>query len=307
MAFKPIKQDRPQTGDFEDRNQPVPRSGSRKARISLIVDMGVQDREDFEDEKTGEKKPQKPCQQVAVYADLVADNVDYGGNIGKQQYRLCLNKSFMGKITGVNFVTGPAKDAKGNILKDKPWCLHPQNALTKLAKVTGLEHIIHDTDKPESLDISLLLNQPFMANVEVKETPHKEGKKDKDGNLIVYRNVNYKGPAPVPEDDDGEPMPIADLKQTPRCITFDNATVEDIQFIRAGLLKQIKLANNYVGSQMQKAIEAYEAANGGASGNDDGEEQQEEAPKTAAPKKPAAPKAKPKSAPVEEEDEDTPF
>jgi len=318
-GFKPMQSGRKSgDGDYEDtRNLPVPKSGSRKARVSLIVDMGVQDREDFEDPKTKEKKPQNPCQQVAVYADLVADVVDYGGNIGKQQYRLCLNKTFQGKVVGINFNTVAPKDAEGNLLKGKPWGLHPQNALTKLAKACDMEEITYEGNHPESLDISLLLDQPFMAQVEVKETQHREGKKDKDGNVIVYRNVNYKGAAPVPtmqdpDDEDNEiPMPVAALKQKPRCVTFDSATVEDIQFRRPGLIKQIKLANNYAGSQMQKAIEAYEAKMGGGSNDDAGDEPQEEAPK-AKPKakEQAKPKAKPASAPVSEFDDadsDIPF
>lgn len=310
MAFKPMKQDRPQGGDFENtRDLPTPRAGSRKARISLIVDMGVQVREDFEDPQTGEKKPQNPCQQVAVYADLVNDVVDYGKPLGKRQYRLCLNKSFMGKIVGINFTTGPAKNAKGEIQKDKPYCLHPQNALTKLAKVTGLEEIIHETKNPKSLDISLLLDQPFMANVEVKETEDKNGKKDKDGNVIVYKNVNYRGPAQVPEDDDGTPLPIAELSEEARCVTFEGATAEDIKFIRAGLLKQIKLANNYAGSQMQKAIEEYEAEeDGDDSGEQEAEQEEKPAAKPAAKKAPAAAKKKPAAAPAEDADGDeSPF
>lgn len=314
MSFKPKQQDRPQGGSFEDtRNHPVPRAGSRKARVSLIIDLGTQDRDDFE-EPDGTLKPQKPCQQVVVFADLVADNVDYGGKIGRQQYRMLLNKSFQNVIQGINFTTVSPKDAKGNVMEGKPWTLHPANLLTKLAKATGNEHIIYDDNKKDSLDISLLLNEPFMCQVEVKETEGK--KKDKDGNAIIYKNVNFKGAAPIPEDDDGEPLDVAELKQTPRCITFDNATVEDIQYIRASILNTIKKANDYVGSQMQKAIEAYEAANSGDSGEDDGEQEQEEKPTpkvtTKAPAKKAvktAEKKRPASAPPPDDDmdDDIPF
>ena len=66
------------------------------ARISLIVDIGTQERPDFEEkDKQGnviEVKPQKPAQQVVVFADLVDQVVDYGGDIGEKQYRLMLNK-----------------------------------------------------------------------------------------------------------------------------------------------------------------------------------------------------------------------
>lgn len=295
MAFKPANANRPQ-GDFEPRNLPTPRAGSRKARVSLIIDLGVQEREDFEDPTTGEVKPQKPCQQLAVFADLVADTVDYGGDIGKQHYRLLINKSFAGKVTGINFTATAPKDAKGKLIEGKPWGWHPANALSKIAKAINKPELIETMDAEELLDV------PFMAQVEVKETEAKD-KKDKDGNPIVYKNVNFKGAAPVPLDDDDNPLPVAELNVTAKCITFDNATKEDIQFIRAGLRKQIKLANNYAGSQMQEAIEAWEAENASQDGD---------AEKPAEEKKPAAkpatkPKATPKPVPIEDMEDDVPF
>ena len=50
-----------------------------------------------------------------------------------------------------------------------------------------------------------------MAQVEVNEKD--SGKVDKDGEPIIYRNVNYKGCAEVPLDDDDQPLPVAELKQ----------------------------------------------------------------------------------------------
>lgn len=304
MAFKPINAGKSKSGnnDFEPRNMPVPKAGSRKARVSLIVDLGIQRREDFEDPKTGEVRPQKPQQQVAVFADLVSDIVDYGGKIGKAQYRLLLNKSFKGEVQGINFAPVPPRDGDGNIIEGKPWGLHPANLLTKLAKAVGKEEIIYD-EGPNGMDISLLLDQPFIAQVEVKVTEGK--KKDADGNPIIYKNVNYKGCTPIPTVEDEEtgeekPMTVAKLTQPARCITFDSATVEDIQFIRSNLLRMIKNAENYPGSQMQKAVEAYEAKNGSKANDEQQEEEQEEE----APKTTAKAKAKPKAAPVEVEDED---
>lgn len=302
MAFKPANSSNGERKEFEPRNFPTPKAGSRKARISLLVDMGIQEREDFVDPKTKESKPQQPCHQVAVFADLVADVVDYGGDIGKKQYRLLLNKSFKGVVQGINFTTGPAKDADGNILRDKPWGLHPANLLTKLCKAIGKPELAFEKPKV-GLDIEPILGEAFMCEVEVKKTPHKEGKKDKDGNPIVYTNVNYKGAAPVPED-----YPVEDLEQEARCITFDSATEDDIMFIRGNLLKQIKLAQNYAGSQMQKAVEAWEAKNAAAAEEADAAaEEQEEAPAPApAPKPKSKIPPKPK-APVADMDDDVPF
>lgn len=315
MAFKPKQTGGGGGGDYEFVTV-KPKSGNRLARISLIVDMGTQVREDFVDEKTGETKPQKPCQQVAVFADLVNDEVDYGGKIGKAQYRMLLNKSFKGAVAGVNFVTVPPKDGDGNMLKGKPWTLHPASLLTKLAHATGHPEIITDNNKPGSLDIDLLLNEPLLINVEVKETPAKD-KKDKDGNPIIYTNVNFKNATPVPpttnsEGDEVETV-VKALKQPAMSITFDNAKKEDIKFIRPGLIKQIKLAIDYAGSKMQAAIEAFEAEKGEA-GNDDqgsddaGEQAETPATKPAAKKTAAAAKkaaaAKP---PADDMDDDVPF
>lgn len=297
MAFKPANANA-SSKSFESDNPgglyPVPKAGSRKARVSLIVDLGIQKREDFEEED-GTKREQKPCQQIAVFADLTADTVDYGGVIGKQHYRLLLNKSFGGNIQGINFVATPPKDAKGNIIKGKPWGWHPANLLSKLAKAVGKPELI------EAMDVEQLLNEPFMAQVEVKITD--SDKKDSEGNVIQYKNVNYKGCAEVPLDDDDNPLNVAELNQKPRCVTFDTATVDDIQFIRPKLRAMIKLAENYAGSAMQKAIEAFEAkANTKAS---DDEQEEPEAPQK--PAKAAKPKAKP--APVEEDndEDDSPF
>ena len=68
MAFKPKTANKTSSSMNDNPGVyclfPVPKAGSRKARISLIVDLGEQNREDFEDEKKLEKRPQKPCQQM---------------------------------------------------------------------------------------------------------------------------------------------------------------------------------------------------------------------------------------------------
>lgn len=285
MSFKPKNSNAPRSNNSGENTGlfPVPKGGSRKARVSLIVDLGEQNRPDFEDEKTGETKPQKPCQQVAIFADLVNDTVDYGGTIGKQHYRLLLNKQFAGEITGINFMFVPPKDAKGKIIEGKSWQLHPANLMTKLAKAVNKPDII------ETGDIEQLLNCPFMAQVEVKEKD--SGKQNDKGEPIIYRNVNYKGCSEVPLDDDDEPMQVAELNTPAKCITFQNAKPDDIKFIRKKLIDMIKLANDYSGSNMEKAIKEYEAQQQASVNDSDGEqeEQEEEKPKATKPaaKKPA--------------------
>lgn len=305
MAFKPRNANN--NGNSErkfdtNRVYPTPKGGSRPARVSLIIDLGTQEREDFKDEKTGETRPQTPCQQVAVFCDLPNDVVDYGGDIGKQQYRLALNKTYAGEFSGINFTAVPVRDADGNMIKGKPWTLPPASILTKLAKATGQLDVI------ESQDIEQLLDQAFMATVEVKETESKTIKDD-DGKPVKFTNVNFKGCSEVPlvEDDDGNeaPMKVKPLTNPAMIITFDDATPSQIKYLRKNIINMIKLAKNYPGSQMQKAIEAYEAGKAQEApqyaDSDGGEEfvpEAKETPKPAPKKEPVA--AKKVVEPVEE-------
>ena len=287
-SFKPKNAN--STSQFKDDNfnSPVPRGGSRKARISLIVDLGIQERDDFEDAVTKELKPQKPCQQVVVFADLTSDVVDYGGNIGKAPYRLMLNGQFDRKIKGINFTATAPKDAKGNILAGKPWGFHPASLLTKVAKAVKKHDVI------TSMDITQLLDIPLMITVDVNEK--NSGKLNAKGEEIIYKNVNYKGCSEVPLDDNDEPIVVAELQCKPLCITFDDAQPQQIKFIRKAVLELIKQATNYEGSQMQKAIELFEA---GAFDEDETET------KVATKEAPKVTKAvtKPKAKPVFDEDD----
>jgi CheY-like chemotaxis protein len=85
---------------------------------------------------------------------------------------------------------------------------------------------------------------------------------------------------------------------TPVGISFEDVTVESLKAagIRGSIIKKIKQANNYQGSKMQKAIEAYEALNNG----EDVQGSQEQS--TVVPKQP-----KPTSVPQEDFENLIPF
>ena len=259
MSFKP-KNSGGNGGNFKrDPNAkfPVPKAGNRPARVSLIIDLGNQNRKDFEDPITKELKPQKPADQIAIFLDLTADVVDYGSVIGKQPYRLMLNKSFAGELDGINFTTGPVRDAQGAVIQGRPYNYHPMSIITKLAKAAKVDAIVDGVD----LDITQLLNKPLLATVEVKRSEDKNGKKDEaTGKVRVYENVNFRGVSEVPEIEDGVFMKVPECQLTPMVISFADATVDDIKYIRRDVLAKIKTANNYAGSNMQKAIEEFEAA-----------------------------------------------
>jgi hypothetical protein len=217
--------------------------GSYSARISLIVDVGTQEREDFVDPNTKEVKPQKPVQQLVVFADLVDEIHDYGGDIGEKQYRLMLNKNFKGNIEGINFTSVPPRDADGKLVSGKLWTFHPANLLTKLAKATGNEHIL-GVDEQNNMDITALLGGAFQADIEVKETQSE--KKDSEGNAIVYTNVNFKQAAKVPKK-----LVVDDLQQEPLILNHANVTADNIKFIRGKVLEMMKKAPEYQGSALQ--------------------------------------------------------
>jgi hypothetical protein len=278
MSYKPQSQKQSTNGPRVGGNgkpvlYPVPEAGNQAARISLIVDLGTQERDDFVDQKTKIATPQSPCQQLVIFADLVDQVVDYGGDIGKAQYRLLLNHTDKGKIQGVNFNAVPARDAEGNTVKGKMWTFHPQNMLTKLAKATGQEQIL-GKDEDNNMDISQLLGQGFYADVSVTQTEDRNGKKDNEGNTVVYTNVNFKG-ASKPPIIKGKPAEIEDLQVTPMILNHENVTKETLVYIRGKVLEMMKKAPEYHGKPPEFAGSALkhllgDTGNATSSTKDDG-------------------------------------
>jgi hypothetical protein len=274
MAFKPSNSNQQSTPvnpnipklNWNELNKGV-KGGSRPARVSLIVDLGTQEREpstkDYNpnDPKQAEAltkgsyveningkdilhTPRKPVQQVAVLADLLNDVVDYGGQIGKQPYRVLLNPSFKGDIKGVDLAGCYSYDESGKRLEEKPFTFHAQSLLTKLAKATKTLSIIDGG--ADNMDVSLLAGKAFMAQIAVNTSGEN-----------TY--VNYKGCSEVPliEDEDGNeaPLKVKPLTNEARIITFDSVTEDDVKFLRGDLVKKIKQALNYHGSKMQAVLE----------------------------------------------------
>ena len=101
-------------------------------------------------------------------------------------------------------------------------------------------------------------------------------------------------------------MQVAELNTPAKCITFQNAKADDIKFIRKKLIDMIKLANDYSGSNMEKAIKEYEASlNAVNDSNDEQEQQEEEKPQTTKPAKKTAKKVEP--TPDDSEDGNEPW
>lgn len=213
----------------------------------------------------------KDRQEIAVFADLVGNVVDYGGEIGKKPYRTLLNKTWKGEIRGLGLAVVPPQKQGG------VWTFAPNSMLTELAKVTRQNTITDGTVKNDLNNIGLILGKSLMVDVV----------KTEDGDKVY---VNVKGISSVPS---ALAKMIDYSLVNPVGISFDDVSVESLKAagIRGSIIKKIKQANNYQGSKMQKAIEAYEALNNG--------ESQEQA----VVKQPTQPK--PTSVP--DEDQDIPF
>lgn len=270
MSFKPAQTESSGSEggyekiDYNALNMQV-KGGNRPARIGLIVDLGVQNREDLEMEyKPDEHKdltpferdgkqyvtiPRKPAQEIAMFADLTSDVVDYG-DIGKQSYRLLMNKSYMGNIQGISFSGCYSFDKQGQILKDKGFTFHSNSIITKTAKATCQEQIISGSGD-DNMDVAQLLGKPLMVQVD---------KTEKDGGKCY---INFKGVAQVPmipsdpSDPDSEEvmMTIKEATQPAMLITFDTINEENKKYLNGMVVNKIKQATNYVGSKMQEVLE----------------------------------------------------
>ena len=213
----------------------------------------------------------KDRQEVAVFADLVDTIVDYGSEIGQKPFRVLLNKTWKGDIRGLGLAVVPPQKQGG------VWTFAPNSMLTELAKVTRQTTITDGTVKNDLNNIGLILGKSLMVDVV----------KTEDGDKIY---VNVKGISSVPS---ALAKTIDYSLVNPVGISFDDVTVESLKAagIRGSIIKKIKQANNYQGSKMQKAIEAYEALNKSED----------------TPEQPVAKQPKPVTVPDNADDSDLPF
>ncbi len=263
MSFKPQRQ--ASTGGGNDFKYPAPaEEGTQECRVSLIVDMGIQDRENFEElyvaedpkhiealaernaeivvPEYGEHKgkecisiPQAPKQGVAVFVDLVGDTVDYGGQIGEKHYRYMLNRSFKGDVSPITFAA--VKPA----VEGGCWTFHGGSVLTKLAKATKNNQIIEEGDA--NMDIEQLLGEPCLIDIDVKVTVKGDN---------TYTNVKHNSIAKLMSKQSPEDVPA--LMTDAKLIAFGDATAEDVKFIRKDVRNRIMSAHDFRGSAMAAAF-----------------------------------------------------
>lgn len=180
---------------------------------------------------------EREYQELAIFADLTENPVDYGGDIGTKAFRVMINRRWMGDIKGFQL----KKSAPTT--KDGVWNVKGNTKLAELATATGCKHLL-EVDL-EDADWSEMLGQGLNIGIE------------KSGDDLQYLEV---GTCVGLKKRKGQLEEVDELEQDPILITFDDCTVEDLEaaHIRSDVIKKIKSATDYAGSQIEKAIKEYE-------------------------------------------------
>lgn len=282
MSFAPQE-----GGSGEGFNYPKFKQGEEgvynvAARISVLCDLGIQSRPDFVEEYDDSEKgqtyekhkaalersknpatlyedngktyisiPQTDVRACAMFVDYPNERVDYG-DLGEKAYRQLINgRDFKtGDIRGFALTVSHPRSPDGKQMKDKPKTFSPRSTIAQLAKATGVSMIKNGND------ITQLVNVPFLATVENKITG--------SGNVFT----KFSSAAPLVEG-----MQVPELDDEPLIISFENATAEQIKFLWKNVVAQIKKAKDYEGSQIQKAIQEYEAEANNGSGPENNSDQ----------------------------------
>jgi len=213
--------------------------------------------------------------EFTLVSDLVDLDVEYIKGEGAHNYRVHFCKPFKDVYKG--FPVLEKYDTKSTV--------------SKICKATGNKHILEDTSK-----LGELVNGTYFQVLEKNDEGYIKATKD------------FGTPRPK---DEIAPLNIEGFPEGV-VITFEDATVEKLEAIKLNYstLEKIKSAINYPNSQMQKAIEEWEATRGqDTSKSKDAVEDEEESKVDDTPKKATkvAKKKASKPEPEVDEDDDCPF
>ncbi len=168
--------------------------------------------------------------EVAVWATNTDNEVQYveDDEDSVRQYRIPLNPPFKGAVRGFRL----SQDRKTELFNSK--------SLVDLLKTCDLERVIEEGNDDEG-DLSLLAGAIFQTEITKKDT-----------------FVRSKGRMSAPEDTE-----VPELEHEPMVVSFED-DVEDIVaamrafFVPRAYIEKIKLAKNFEGSNMEKAIAILE-------------------------------------------------
>lgn len=240
---------------------------------------------------------EREYQELAIFADLTENPVDYGEEIGVKPFRVMLNRRWMQEINGFQLKKSPP--AK----KGDPWTVKGNTKLAELATATGHKDLL-EVDL-EDADWSEILGEAFNLAIEKSGD---EGQYLNIGKCVSVKRKKNKTTGKI------EVEEVEDLEHEAILITFDDVTVEELEqaHIRGDIIKKIKSATDYKGSQMQKAIEEFEArqkAKGSSKkteddDNQDGDDDEDEKPNRKVNKVDKTKSKKPKEEKPEDNDDD---
>lgn len=182
---------------------------------------------------------EREYQELAIFADLTENRVDYGGDIGDKPFRIMLNGQWQGEVKGF-----PLKKSKPATEGGK-WTVKSNSKLAELANATRLKEELLGVDLEEA-DWSLLAGKALNIPI-VKEGD--EGQWIKAGRCVALKVK--KGKVEEVEDLDSEAL----------VISFDDCTVDILReaCLRKSIIDKIKKATDYAGSEIESAILALEA------------------------------------------------
>jgi hypothetical protein len=218
--------------------------------------------------------------EFGLLGDLTATEVTYVEGQDPVNYRVNLCSVFKGEMTGF-----PILDSYKST-----------SVVSKICKATGNKSVLGD-----------MRTLPDLAG-----SSYFQVLEEKKGFINISRDFG------TPRNKDRDDIAELNIEGFPNgvVITFDDATVEQLEAIKLNKLyvEKIKAASNYEGSQIQKAIDEWEANRGGnkadAKEEDSQEEESTKPEKKKAPAKKAASKKRVKKEvepEPEEYDDDIPF
>jgi hypothetical protein len=305
-------------------------SESQVAILSGIMDLGIQERPDHEEDYKGSTEqdksisegrsyltedetliitPAKAVDSVALYADFPDVLVNYGKFFSKDEedewrpYRHLITNTWWDPVAKLMVAKGAALSCRPNPKAPSGWAFDPKSTISKLATCTGA---VPKGPVDQEFELGDLLGGVFVMDLQAV--------RDKKYINVKALNIGTKHKA--------IPSPEYDLE--PFGVSWKGGNDDSsLQQVRANIKSTMERALNWPDSKLKIEFEEYEKANKEAKADSsEGEPEETEEPiaekttKKAPPKKAVASgkKAPPKKAapkktpdPEPEEDEDCPF
>lgn len=199
-------------GGGNRKRPPALEEGNYPARLVQLIDIGVQPQRAWQ----GEEKP--PKQEIYTTYEILDE--------------------FM-------------KDEEGNDIEDKPrWISEflPLNSLdSNLAKSTK-RYVALDPKLEHDGDWTELMGGPCMITVSADKD--KKGKKDDDGNVVIYNNISSTQQMRAKDAAKAE-----ELKNPTKVFDFDDPDMDVFLSLPDWLRDKIKSALNFGGSAVEAALE----------------------------------------------------